>query len=84
MVVNFKAKMHRNYSILGALLRNAEAAKFRFWNNKSPLGPDFLGFSFPSPVQILMVGQVSKARKLMDDDNESLKGSSRIGMVRQG
>jgi hypothetical protein len=73
--------MHRNYSISGAifqviqcsreLLDNADAAKFRFRNYKSPLCSDFPALQlerFPSPVQTLILGQVSIARKLMDDD----------------
>jgi hypothetical protein len=77
--------MHRNYSILGTLfqviqcsedlLRNAEAAKFRFRNYQSPLCSDFPGFQlerFPSPVQNLILGQVSEARRLMDDDDATL------------
>jgi hypothetical protein len=77
--------MHRNYSILGALfqviqcsddlLRNAGAAKFRFRNYESPLCSDFPGFQlerFPSPVQSLILEQVSEARKLMGDDDATL------------
>lgn len=56
------------------LLRNAESAKFKFRAYQSPLCSDFPKLQlekFPSSVQSLILEQVSRARKLMDE-NEAL------------
>ena len=77
--------MHRNYSILGSLfqviqcsddlLRNAESIKFRFRNYESPLCSEFPALQlekFPSPVQSIILEQISEARKFMGDDDATL------------